>query len=549
MGMANLSQQKRQRMLEFLQRLREEHKDDDSVLIALGEIESELNAKKYGLVWEQHEEAVDVMMRDAIPVFTEDTEREITAVPGGAYNFLLEGDNLHSLRLLEKTHKGRIDVIYIDPPYNTGNKDFVYDDKYVDAVDGFRHSKWLSFIGERLRIAVNLLSEKGCILISINDLEYAQLKMLCDDVIGEDKYIGTLIWKSRQNKDNRNITGVSVDHEYVLAYAKESGIRNFKGGERLTDRYSNPDNDPRGPWTSGNMVGIATEEQRPNLHYDFIDHRTGINYGKPSMGWRYDRNTMRRLVDEDRIIFPDTPDGRPRRKVFLRDVKEVRPGFSSIIGADIYTRNGTADVVSVFGRRAFDFPKPVELLKQLLDQTTAAESIILDFFAGSGTTAQAVLELNKEDGGSRSFILCTNNENNICESVTYPRIKTVISGARSDGSKYSEGIPANLKYYHTAFVAKDDENLSDTLLGHIAEMIQLEHGVKLDGQHYIMVLDDDGADALAAHWADYPDVKALYVSKNVLFTTEQNAMFRDVDIRIIPDYYFNFELREVGETW
>ena len=183
--MANLSQQKRQRMLEFLQRLREEHKDDDSVLIALGEIESELNAKKYGLVWEQHEEAVDVMMRDAIPVFTEDTEREITAVPGGAYNFLLEGDNLHSLRLLEKTHKGRIDVIYIDPPYNTGNKDFVYDDKYVDAVDGFRHSKWLSFIGERLRIAVNLLSEKGCILISINDLEYAQLKMLCDDVIFE----------------------------------------------------------------------------------------------------------------------------------------------------------------------------------------------------------------------------------------------------------------------------------------------------------------------------------------------------------------------------
>lgn len=547
--MANLSQQKRQRMLEFLQRLRQEHKDDDSVLIALGEIESELNAKKYGLVWEQHEEAVDVMMRDAIPVFTEDTEREITAVPGGAYNFLLEGDNLHSLRLLEKTHKGRIDVIYIDPPYNTGNKDFLYDDKYVDAVDGFRHSKWLSFMGARLRLAVNLLSEKGCILISINDLEYAQLKMLCDDVIGEDKYIGTLIWKSRQNKDNRNITGVSVDHEYVLAYAKESGIRNFKGGERLTERYSNPDNDPRGPWTSGNMVGIATEDQRPNLHYNFIDHRTGINYGKPSMGWRYDRNTMRRLVDEDRIIFPDTPDGRPRRKVFLSDVKEVRPGFSSIIGADIYTRNGTADVVSVFGKRAFDFPKPVELLKQLLDQTTAAESIILDFFAGSGTTAQAVLELNKEDGGSRSFILCTNNENNICESVTYPRIKTVISGARSDGSKYSEGIPANLKYYHTAFVAKDDENLSDTLLGHIAEMIQLEHGVKLDGQHYIMVLDDDGADALAAHWADYPDVKALYVSKNVLFTTEQNAMFRDVDIRIIPDYYFNFELREVGETW
>ncbi|MBQ4415218.1 MAG: hypothetical protein II861_03890, partial [Methanomicrobium sp.] len=276
---------------------------------------------------------------------------------------------------------------------------------------------------------------------------------------------------------------------------------------------------------------------------------TGINYGKPSMGWRYDRNTMRRLVDEDRIIFPDTPNGRPRRKVFLSDVKEVRPGFSSIVGTDIYTRDGTADIVSIFGRRVFDFPKPVNLIKQLLNQTTTENSIVLDFFAGSGTTAQSVLELNIEDGGSRSFILCTNNENELCESVTYPRIKTIITGIRGDGSKYSDGIPANLKYYRTDFVSKDEEDLSDALLDHIAEMIQLEHGVKLDGKQYIMVLDDDEADALAARWDDYTDVKALYVSKNVLFTTEQNALFRDVEIQIIPDYYFNFELREVGETW
>ena len=356
--MANLSQIKRRRMLDFLAKIKEEHKNDDAMLIALGEIESELTSKKYGLVWEEHEEAVDVQMRTHIPVFTEDTSKEITAVPEGNYNFILEGDNLHSLRLLEKTHKGRIDVIYIDPPYNTGNKDFVYDDKFIDSVDGFRHSKWLSFIALRLQIANILLSEKGCILISINDIEYAQLKLLCDDILGEDRFIGTLIWKSRQNKDNRNITGVSVDHEYVLAYAKTAGLRNFKGGERNTSQYSNPDNDPRGPWASGNMVGIATEEQRPNLHYDFIDHRTGLNYGKPPMGWRYDRNTMRRLVDEDRILFPENPDGRPRRKVFLSEIKEVRPGFSSIIGIDIYTRNGTSDIVSVFGNRVFDFPKP-----------------------------------------------------------------------------------------------------------------------------------------------------------------------------------------------
>lgn len=547
--MSNLSQIKRQRLMDFLERIKIECKNDDDALVAIGEIESELNGKKYGLVWEDHEEAVDVKMRTHIPVFVEDRSKEITNDIDGGYNFILEGDNLHSLRLLEKTHEGKIDVIYIDPPYNTGNKDFRYDDKYVDSVDGFKHSKWLSFIGKRLQIAVKLLSENGCILISINDIEYAQLKLLCDDIIGEDKYIATLIWKSRQNKDNRNITGVSVDHEYVLAYAKTMGRRNFKGGERLVDRYSNPDNDPRGPWTSGNMVGIATEEQRPNLHYDFIDHRTGINYGKPAMGWRYDRNTMRKLVDENRIIFPESPKGRPRRKVFLSEVKEVKPGFSSIIGKDIYTRNGTADVVSIFGNRVFDFPKPVALVKELIDQTTSDDSIVLDFFAGSGTTAQAVLELNKEDGGHRQFIICTNNENAICETVTYPRIKTVITGKRSDGSDYSEGISANLKYYRTDFVSKDEEYLSDVLLDHIAEMIQLEHGVKLDGEKYILILEDDEADMLSSHWNDYPNVKALYVSKNVLFTTEQNSLFKNVDVYIIPDYYFNFELREVGETW
>lgn len=547
--MANLSQEKRQRMLAFLDTIRQEHKDDEDILIALGEIESELNAKKYGLVWEQHEEAVDVMMRTHIPVFTEDETKEISAAAGGVYNFLLEGDNLHSLRLLEKTHWGRIDVIYIDPPYNTGNKDFRYDDAFVDSNDGFKHSKWLSFLAARLEIAFRLLSETGCILISINDIEYAQLKLLCDDIMDEQYYIGTFIWKSRQNKDNRNITGISVDHEYILAYAKREGIRNFKGGERQTERYSNPDNDPRGPWTSGNMVGIATEAQRPNLHYDFIDHRTGVNYGKPLMGWRYDRNTMKRLVDENRIIFPETPEGRPRRKVFLSDVKEVRPGFSSVVGDNIYTRNGTADIVSVFGKRVFDFPKPTELLIELLEQTTQKDSIILDFFAGSGTTAQATLSLNQKDGGNRSFIICTNNENSICENVTYPRVKTVITGKRSDGSTYSNGIPANLKYYRTDFVPRDEEYLSDALLEHIAEMVQLEHGVKIDGRRYIMVMSDEEADTLEQNWSDYTDVQAMYISKNVLFTSSQVALFKGTAQFIIPDYYFNFELREEGETW
>lgn len=214
------------------------------------------------------------------------------------------------------------------------------------------------------------------------------------------------------------------------------------------------------------------------------------------------------------------------------------------------TAAGSRDIKGIFNKKvAFSFPKPVALIREILMRVSDKNDIILDFFAGSGTTAQAVLELNKDDDGHRKFILCTNNESNICTDITYPRVETVITGMRPDGSKYSDGIPANLKYYRTDFVSKDEEYLSDALLEHIAEMIQLEHGVKLDGENYIMILDDDEADDLAANWSDYPDVKALYVSKNVLFTTEQNALFKDVEVHIIPDYYFNFELREVGETW
>ena len=179
--MANLSQKKRQRMFEFIDKIREEHKDDDEMLIALGEIENELNSKKYGLVWEQHEEAVDVMMKDNIPVFTECKDKEIKMSETENYNFILEGDNLHSLHLLSKTHRNRVDIIYIDPPYNTSNS-LTYDDKRIGTDDAFRHSKWLSFMSERLKIAKDLLNKDGLIFISIDDNEGYNLKVLCDEI-------------------------------------------------------------------------------------------------------------------------------------------------------------------------------------------------------------------------------------------------------------------------------------------------------------------------------------------------------------------------------
>ena len=210
------------------------------------------------------------------------------------------------------------------------------------------------------------------------------------------------------------------------------------------------------------------------------------------------------------------------------------------------TQDGTKEITALFGKKIFSYPKPTGLIRYLLDVSSVRnkDAIILDFFAGSGTTGQAVMELNQKDGGHRRFILCTNNENNICEEVTYERIKRVIGG-------YGDvpGIPANLKYYRTEFVPKATDDVSEVLLSHVAEMIQLEHGIKIDGSEYILVMSDDEADELEQHWHEHQGVKALYISKNVLFTTGQNALFSDVEMHIIPDNYFKFELQEVGETW
>ena len=599
--MANLSQEKRQRMLAFLETIREEHKDDDEVLIALGEIESELNAKKYGLVWERHEEAVDVQMRDNIPVFTECVDKEITTTSGGV-NFLLEGDNLHSLRLLEKTHTGKIDVIYIDPPYNTQNKDFIYDDKKIDSTDGYQHSKWLSFMSERLLIAKKLLSENGVMAISIGHQEINNLMILCQEFFSPRNVVSVTVQTSSGNAVANGFTYVQ---EYLVFITPTNFVPNEVDDEKKT--YSTP-------YHGMNLAGF-NQTQRPNQAYPIFVNTDGniVGCGK-SLQERIDsglftgdkadfqfdyseapENTVAiwpvtqrgdacvwRLIPErllenwEKGYIKVVPNKKGANKYTIQylsggvieqiengtlttikisetcptlEITDFKTSASSI--PTIWTDNkyltaaGSRDIKKVFEKKTgFSFPKPVNLIKDILRRSTSNTAIILDFFAGSGTTAQATLELNAEDDGNRRFILCTNNENNICEEVTYERIKRVI-----DGYGDTEGIPANLKYYRTDFVSKDSDDLTDELLNHIKEMIQLEHGIKLDGSQYIMVLTDEEADALEQHWDEYTNVKALYVSRNVLFTTEQNMLFGDVDIHIIPDDYFKFELQEVGESW
>ena len=410
-------------------------------------------------------------------------------------NLYIEGDNLEVLKLLQTAYYRKVKMIYIDPPYNTGN-DFVYADDFADPMARYKevtqqttksnpetmgryHTNWLNMMYPRLRLAANLLRDDGVIFISIDDVEIDNLKKLCNEVFGEENFVAQFIWQSRQNKDNRNITGVSIDHEYVVCYTKQFGYRVFRGTDRKTEQYKNPDNDPRGPWTSANMVGLATADARPNLHYDLINPADGRNYGCPEKGWRYDRNTMNRLIQEGRIIWPDNPDGRPRKKSFLNELSDNLPGFSSVFSTGVYTNTATKEIGGLFNKYLFDFPKPVEIIKQLISQVTNTDDIILDFFSGSATTAHAVMQLNAEDGGNRRFIL-----------VQLPELCDEKSEAYKAGYK-------NICEIGKERIRRAGEKLKDTLESsglfvRAAKRYQDQHG-SLEGLTY-------------AEWEESPDV-------------------------------------------
>lgn len=392
--------------------------DIDKLLSLCGEyIDNDF--EKYKFEWKGKAECLKLAQKRSTGTLRPCPEESVNW--DSTQNLYIEGDNLEVLKLLQTAYYRKVKMIYIDPPYNTGN-DFVYADDFADPMARYKevtqqttksnpetmgrfHTNWLNMMYPRLRLAANLLRDDGVIFISIDDNEVTNLRRVCDEVFGEENFIAQFIWQSRQNKDNRNITGVSVDHEYIICYSKQFGQRVFHGTERKTEQYNNPDNDPRGPWTSANMVGLATEDARPNLHYDLINPQDGVNYGCPAKGWRYDRNTMKRLIDENRIIWPDSPTGRPRKKSFLFELSDNLPGYSSVFNSGVYTNTATKELTSIFDGHWFDFPKPIEIIRQLIQQTTDSDDIILDFFSGSATTAHAVMQLNAEDGGNRRFIL------------------------------------------------------------------------------------------------------------------------------------------------
>ena len=414
-------------------------------------------SKSYGLVWEDKPEAVEEKMQKELPVLKEVPERAIISdVPDAPNHILIEGDNLEALTTLAYTHEGKIDVIYIDPPYNTGNKDFVYNDSFVDKEDSYRHSKWLSFMSRRLKIAKQLLSDKGVIFISIDDNEQAQLKLLCDEVFGEDNALAEILWHKNYASANDSKTFSKV-LDYILVYKKTGKfIRNLlPRTEKQNILYKYDSNDGKGRWRPDNL---SVRTYSASYDYPIINPNTGIAYNPPKgRSWMTNQERVQEWIKETRVYFGLNGKGAPQLKRYLSEVQQgVVP--TTYWSYDDCGHNDEArkEIKDIFGQPPFDSPKPTRLLKQILRLGSLKKSVVLDFFAGSGTTLHATMQLNAEDGGHRQCILVTNNENGICENVTYERNKRVIQGYTSPKGEHVAGLTNNnLRYYRTGFVSRN----------------------------------------------------------------------------------------------
>ena len=472
--------------------------------------------KKYGLVWEEKQEDIEKRLETELPVLQEVKERAITSSsPDAPNHILIEGDNLEALTALSYTHSGKIDVIYIDPPYNTGNKDFVYNDKFVDREDGYRHSKWLSFMNKRLRIAKGLLSDKGVIFISIDDNEQAQLKLLCDEIFGEKNFVvnAPVIMNLKGNQDEFGFAGT---HEYLIVYAlsiSKTIINQFKINDEEIDNWFE---DEIGLYKKGaTLKRTGTDAPRSKRPYGYFpilinsqtnsvlcisDEEYQLLYDKKTnsfndtyidklctkyknigfeviiptakgikTSWRWGFETVKKnkneiliysegnnisLYKKQRPNIGDLPSKKP--KSFL-----YKPNYSS--------GNGTSLIENILHSKKFNNPKPLDLIYDYLYLSSNRNSTILDFFAGSGTTLHATMQLNNEDGGKRKCILVTNNENGICENVTYERNKRVTNGYTTPKGENIAGLKENsLRYYKTYLLPREKTTANMRRLMHLA---------------------------------------------------------------------------------
>ena len=481
--------------------------------------------KKYGLLWEEEKtkEKFEAESEGKLPVLVEDKKREIKTTDEKPTHILIEGDNYHALSVLNYTHAKSIDVIYIDPPYNTGENDFKYNDKFVDKEDGFRHSKWLSFMSKRLRLAKNLLKETGVIIIHIDENEFDSLNVLLEsEIFLEKNNLGTIVWNKKNPKGDAK--GVSTMHEYIFCYAKNKeaflklknpvmrkkpnaveilkkaktlfskigksiipdevlnvtkpfnysretlkdfivkydlelvnkefqtwlATQDFSGGEKAYKFI-----DENGEVYRGVSMAWPNKEKAPDDYFIPLIHPiTKKKCPIPDRGWRNPSSTMNSLLKKNLILFGKDETKQPERKYLLKEnMFENTPSLYNFGSSD-------DDFFKNIGIN-FPYAKPVEVAKYLITSIHPSPKIILDFFAGSGTSLHAVLDLNEND---KQCILVTNDEGKICTEVCYPRIKKVIKGYKDLKEEKVEGLGGNLKYYKTNFVSSEPTHRNKKLL-------------------------------------------------------------------------------------
>lgn len=561
----NVSKQKRDDLISKIKEIRKyissapQDKNTGNLLTYLSEIEKEIKGKKYGLVFEDHREGIDEVLENNTPVLTED--RELFIDNGGQINFLIEGDNLAALKLLEKTHKRKIKMIYIDPPYNTQNKDFVYDDTRVEITDTFRHSKWLSFMKARLKIAKNLLRKDGIIFISIDDNEQADLKLLCDEIFDPINFFSQIIVQS--NKRGQTYKQIAKTHEYILVYTC-SPEAEFNEIEKNDDDNDLNLLDKMGAYNVRELRNRNPKfgkHNRPNLFYPIYVDPSKVDkdgfcpvslikddafpvevYPYNSNGdescWRWGTKLFEQNANVDTQMSNVV--ARIKRNgtfnIYEKYRKTTYKAKSIWTETEVITEKGTVELGELNLAEYFPFPKPLYLLKKCIQIGTNPKDIVLDFFAGSGTTGHAVMNLNAEDGGKRRFILCTNNENNICRDVTYERIRRVID---------KESYKASLKYYKVYYIPISERlyyEYADELLMHIRELVELENGINFSGNDEIAIIlsDEELADFVVCT-KKLKKCKKLYIGHNVLPDGKQETALKKahITVNVIPNYYYN----------
>ena len=394
-------------------RILKKYKNDADILKMIEQL-------KTGIVWEENEEKINAN------VFEEVTEKRIEG-NSEKENLIIEGENLESLEFLMESYKEKINLIYIDPPYNTGNSKLGYNDSRKSRTDAYSHSAWLSFMKKRLTKARELMAETSAIFISIDEYQQPHLKLLCDEIFGESNCLATFIRKTKTITGD-NSCGLNVQHEFLVAYAKDRKKVTLRGEKKKFEKYSNPDNDPKGDWIAGDP---SAKSGGPGTYFEIVNPLTGqVDFPPKGRYWAFSKETMKGYIENGRIKFRTEIKKNQRGFIFKRyaaSMKNQYMPFGTLDFAENEYLNSVAtkELSELVPESSFLYPKPVDFIKKIIKSFPDDSITVLDFFAGSGTTGQAVLELNEEDNGKRNFILCSNNENGICEKVTFERIKKV----------------------------------------------------------------------------------------------------------------------------